>query len=181
MTIVPTTNWRIVRPREIRARNSPTNEAQAIHQAQKNRVHSDIHSVAWSKAKVSIVMPGNERDEVADVHHDALEEERRSLPVTSTRTRARPRARITLSWERNRMPLSTPVVAEIAAIVTASDGQRDLGAGADRDAEQDVEPDVEEHHPDAEAGGDPEDGPEHGGGVDGVAQRAVDTRLPKIG
>ena len=47
-----------VRPREIRARNRPTNGAQAIHQAQKKRVHSDIHSTAPSNAKVSIVFWG---------------------------------------------------------------------------------------------------------------------------
>ena len=56
MIIVPATNWRMVRPREIRARNSPTNEAQATHHAQKNSVHSDIHSdVPEEKAKVSMV------------------------------------------------------------------------------------------------------------------------------
>ena len=38
MTSVPATNCRMVRPREIRARNSPTNEAHATHQAQKNSV-----------------------------------------------------------------------------------------------------------------------------------------------
>ena len=38
MIIVPATNWRIVRPREMRARKRPTNEAQATHQAQKKSV-----------------------------------------------------------------------------------------------------------------------------------------------
>src|SRR5699024_10761645 len=32
--IVPSTNWRIVRPREMRAMNMPTNGAQLIHQPQ---------------------------------------------------------------------------------------------------------------------------------------------------
>ena len=41
-------NCPIVRPLEMRARNIPTKDAQAIHQAQKKRVHSDIHSVGWS-------------------------------------------------------------------------------------------------------------------------------------
>ena len=44
MIIVPATNWRIVRPREIRARKSPTKAAQAIHQAQKNSVQKLIQS-----------------------------------------------------------------------------------------------------------------------------------------
>ena len=56
--MVPATNWRIVRPREMRARNSPTNEAQAIHQAQKNSVQRDIHSLASSNANVSSVRLG---------------------------------------------------------------------------------------------------------------------------
>ncbi len=41
------------------------------------------------------------------------------LPVTSTHP-ASDRASTTLSWDRKRMPLSTPVVAEIAAMVMAS-------------------------------------------------------------
>ena len=61
MISVPATNCRMVRPREIRARNSPTNAAQAIHQAQKNSVHRLIQSPVSSKAKVCIVMPGNSR------------------------------------------------------------------------------------------------------------------------
>ena len=40
------------------------------------------------------------------------------LPVTRIQP-ARPRANRTLSWDRNRMPLSTPVVAETAAMTTA--------------------------------------------------------------
>ena len=43
-TSVPTMNWRNVRPREIRARNRPTNGAHATHHAQKNSVHWLIHS-----------------------------------------------------------------------------------------------------------------------------------------
>ena len=39
----PITNWRSVRPREMRARKRLTNGAQAIHQAQKNSVQSAIH------------------------------------------------------------------------------------------------------------------------------------------
>ena len=48
MTIVPATNWRMVRPREMRARNSPTKAAQAIHQAQKNNVQPLSHSTGRS-------------------------------------------------------------------------------------------------------------------------------------
>ena len=47
---VPATKVRIVRPREMRARNRPTNGPQAIHQAQKNRVQPFSHSVGRSKA-----------------------------------------------------------------------------------------------------------------------------------
>ena len=46
--MVPTTNWRRVRPREIRARNSPTKGAHAIHHAQKNSVQALIHSCGAS-------------------------------------------------------------------------------------------------------------------------------------
>ncbi|GEM_PF-5066806 len=42
---VPMTNSRMVRPREIRARNRPTNGPQAIHQAQKNTVQAFSQSV----------------------------------------------------------------------------------------------------------------------------------------
>ncbi|CAM3799149.1 hypothetical protein MILU53160_09560 [Micrococcus luteus] len=42
----PVTNSRRVRPREMRARKRDTNGAQAIHQAQKNSVQSDIHCSA---------------------------------------------------------------------------------------------------------------------------------------
>ena len=48
MMSVPATNWRMVRPREMRARNRPTKDAQAIHQAQKNSVHQLIHWTGWS-------------------------------------------------------------------------------------------------------------------------------------
>ena len=58
MISVPATNCRIVRPREIRARNSPTNEAQAIHHAQKNSVHALSHAVGCSNANVCMVSPG---------------------------------------------------------------------------------------------------------------------------
>ena len=33
-SITPLTNWRMVRPRQIRAMNMPTNGVQEIHQAQ---------------------------------------------------------------------------------------------------------------------------------------------------
>lgn len=46
--MVPSTNCRMVRPREMRARNRPTNGAQAIHQAQKNSVQAFIQSVGRS-------------------------------------------------------------------------------------------------------------------------------------
>ena len=49
----------MVRPLEMRARKRPTKLAQAIHQAQKNSVQPAIHSSGWSKAIVSIVIPGN--------------------------------------------------------------------------------------------------------------------------
>ena len=41
---VPLTNSRMVRPREIRAKNKPTNGDQATHHAQKNNVQLFIHS-----------------------------------------------------------------------------------------------------------------------------------------
>ena len=44
----PNTNWRRVRPREMRARNRPTNGAQATHHAQKNRVQAPSHSLVSS-------------------------------------------------------------------------------------------------------------------------------------
>lgn len=47
-TSVAATNWRRVLPREIRARNSPTNGAHATHHAQKNSVQSFSHSTGWS-------------------------------------------------------------------------------------------------------------------------------------
>ena len=47
---VPVTKARIVRPREIRARNRPTNGPQAIHQAQKNTVQALSQSCGGSKA-----------------------------------------------------------------------------------------------------------------------------------
>src|SRR3712207_7911127 len=40
MTSVPAANCRIVRPREIRARNNPMKEAQAIHHAQRSEEHT---------------------------------------------------------------------------------------------------------------------------------------------
>ena len=42
MNITPKTNSRKVRPREMRAMNSPTNGAQATHQAQKKMVQVDF-------------------------------------------------------------------------------------------------------------------------------------------
>ena len=115
---MPATNCRIVRPREMRARNSPTNDAQATHHAQKKSVHRFIHSLAWSKAMVSIVRPGNEATK-SPTFITTPSSSSWVLPVTSTHA-ARVSARMTLSCERNRMPLSTPVVAEMAAIVIAS-------------------------------------------------------------
>ncbi len=115
--MVPATNCRIVRPREMRARKRPTKEAQATHHAQKNRVHRFIHSLAWSKAIVFNVRPGNE----ATKSPTFITTPSTSIsvrPVTSTQP-ASDRASSTLSWDRNRMPLSTPVVAEMAAMTTA--------------------------------------------------------------
>lgn len=62
-TSTPKMNCRNVRPREMRARKSPTNGAQATHQAQKNRVQPSTKARAslpgggftWSHAKVSSV------------------------------------------------------------------------------------------------------------------------------
>ncbi len=171
MTIVPSTNCRIVRPREIRARKRPTNDAQATHQAQKNSVQSCIHSWVSVKAKVSIVLAGKVRTKSPTFITTALS--RNDVrPVTSTQP-ASARARITLSWDRSRMPLSTPVVADTAATVTARTASADLCRRAHRDAEDHVEPDVEEHHADAQAGGDTEDGAEDRGRVHGMPERAV--------
>ena len=47
----------MVRPREIRARNRPTNGDHATHHAQKNSVQLFIHSTGRSKAKLFSVMP----------------------------------------------------------------------------------------------------------------------------
>lgn len=47
----------MVRPREMRARNRPTNGDHATHQAQKNSVQLFIHSTGRSKAKLLSVMP----------------------------------------------------------------------------------------------------------------------------
>ncbi len=44
INITPNTNSRKVRPREMRAINSPTNGAHATHQAQKKIVHEAFHS-----------------------------------------------------------------------------------------------------------------------------------------
>ena len=44
INITPKTNSRKVRPREMRAINSPTNGAQATHQAQKKIVQEAFHS-----------------------------------------------------------------------------------------------------------------------------------------
>ena len=51
MSRAPATNSRMVRPREMRARNSPTKGVQAIHQPQKKMVHHIFHSLASSPAK----------------------------------------------------------------------------------------------------------------------------------
>jgi hypothetical protein len=61
MIIVPATNCRMVRPREMRARNSPTKADQAIHQAQKNSVQNPIQSPVSENAKVCMLMSGNSR------------------------------------------------------------------------------------------------------------------------
>src|SRR3712207_2795138 len=58
MTSVPAANCRIVRPREILARNNPMKEAQAIHHAQKNSVQAFSQPVGRSNANVCIVSPG---------------------------------------------------------------------------------------------------------------------------
>ena len=47
----------MVRPREMRARNRPTNGDQATHHAQKKSVQLFIHSTGRSKAKLFSVMP----------------------------------------------------------------------------------------------------------------------------
>src|SRR5699024_2911795 len=72
MVRVPITNRRTVGPRETRARKSPTNEAKAIHQAQKNRVQSVIHVPVSSKAKVCPAMFGNRRMKSATLSASAL-------------------------------------------------------------------------------------------------------------
>lgn len=54
---VPITNWRMVRPREMRAVNRPTNGDRATHHAQKKSVQLFIHSTGRSKAKLFSVMP----------------------------------------------------------------------------------------------------------------------------
>lgn len=53
---VPITNWRMVRPREMRARTGPQT-ATATHHAQKKSVQLFIHSTGRSKAKLFSVMP----------------------------------------------------------------------------------------------------------------------------
>ncbi|HEX2144896.1 MAG TPA: hypothetical protein VHG10_10350 [Glycomyces sp.] len=45
------TNWRMVRPRQILARNRPTNGANAIHQAHKNGVQVLSRSVGWVESR----------------------------------------------------------------------------------------------------------------------------------
>src|SRR5699024_11987110 len=50
----PSTNLRSVRPREIRAKKSPTKAAHAIHQAQKNSVQSCIHAAAEASGLPSV-------------------------------------------------------------------------------------------------------------------------------
>src|SRR5690625_5179511 len=102
---VPVTNCRIVRPREMRARKSPTKEAHATHHAQKNKVQSLIHVPVSSNAKVCMTMSGNMLTKSPTLSTKAS---RRNwvLPVISTH-KVSPIARNTLSKERNLMPLST--------------------------------------------------------------------------
>src|SRR5699024_1007829 len=48
MIRVPSTNWRMVRPREMRAKNKPTHGADATHQAQEHSVQPVTQSArAW--------------------------------------------------------------------------------------------------------------------------------------
>jgi hypothetical protein len=49
MMSVPATNCRIVRPREIRARNRPTKDAHAIHHAQKNSLAAPEIPFQWNE------------------------------------------------------------------------------------------------------------------------------------
>src|SRR5690625_5704371 len=83
MVRVPITNWRMVRSQEMRARKSPTNEAKAIHQAQKNRVQSVIHVPVTSKAKVCPAMFGNSRVKSATLSASAVSRNF-VFPATST-------------------------------------------------------------------------------------------------
>ena len=78
----------MVRPREIRARNRPTKDAQAIHQAQKKSVHSASHSGLSSKANVSIVFAGNVRTKSPTFSTTALIMND-VLPVTAPQASAR--------------------------------------------------------------------------------------------
>lgn len=110
----------MVRPREIRARNKPTNGDHATHHAQKkerpvihplNRTvegktverhaHKAIHAVAQLTFSTSALS----RNEVS--------------PINST-NRINPSASATLSSDNTRMP-STPEVTEIVAMITDKD------------------------------------------------------------
>ncbi len=116
-TSTPVTNWRMVRPREMRARNRPTNGAQAIHQAQKNRVQLFSQSSGRSKAKVSSAIDGK-RESVSPMLVIIPSKRNEVLPATSTNTISAMHSS-TFSSESRRMPFSTPVSTEIVAISTA--------------------------------------------------------------
>ena len=117
MISVPATNWRMVRPREMRARNSPTNDAQAIHQAQKKSVQALSHSSGRSKANVSSVSAGKELTKSPTFCTSPLS--RNTVSPATRRKSASPIARITLSWLSSLMPRSTPVTADTVAMATA--------------------------------------------------------------
>ncbi len=72
------------------------------------------------------------------------------------------------------MPLLTPEVTEMVAMITDSRISEPLHRQVFRDLEQHLEAVVELHHADAQRGGDAEDGAEHRSDVHAVADRPVD-------
>ncbi len=69
-----------------------------------------------------------------------------------------------------RMPLLTPEVTEMVAMITDSRISEALHRQVFRDLEQHLEAVVELHHADAQRGGDAEDGAEHRGDVHAVGR-----------
>lgn len=123
------------------------------------------------KAKVSSVLAGNDRTKSPTFITTALS--RNDVrPVTSTQPASRS-ARITLVGQEPDALVDTGRGGD-RGHGDRQDRQRRLRSGPDTDAEDHVEPDVEEDHTDAEAGRHAEDRAQHGGGVDGVAEGAVD-------